>query len=102
MHGYVGPVKGADEHWSYRFDEGQEILLDLPANEWHFVLDGVVIQVGRMDDMSLENFLKDTPITEDRDKTEREEKNKEFRRSKIEEPYNANVNTMGTSPSSMG
>jgi len=27
MHGYVGPVKGADEHWSYRFDEGQEILL---------------------------------------------------------------------------
>jgi hypothetical protein len=56
-YGYKGPFKGADNHISYiRGDK--EILIDLPGNEWHFMLDGVVNSVGPLDDSSLLDFLR--------------------------------------------
>lgn len=46
-----------DGHISYlRFDD--VILIDTPAKEWHFMEDGVVVDVGSTEDDSLENYLK--------------------------------------------
>jgi len=57
-YGYKGPFKGADNHISYMWGDGREILIDLPGNEWHFMLDGIVNSVGSLDDDSLLDSLR--------------------------------------------
>ena len=57
QHGYGDPQSGADSH--YTFAKGNvAVLVDMPDNEWHHVVDGVVKEVGKVDDDSLAAFLK--------------------------------------------
>jgi len=97
-YGYRGPYRGADGHNSFILDEHIEILIDLPGNEWHYVVDGVVKIVGHLNDQSLVDFLrgKITPQME----TEETEDNR-LAKAKIYEPdggtYSSTPSTPGDS-----
>jgi len=107
-HGYRGPYKGADGHISFLYGDYQELLIDLPGNEWHFMFEGVVICVGSMDDNSLKDFLNNKPSksieTEEKEKPYRpRDKEKELHKQDPEGVYQPDGgNYSGASPSSMG
>jgi hypothetical protein len=68
-YGYQGPFKGADHHVTFKKDDDMsgshpEFLIDLPGNEWHFMLKDIVVVVGKMDNTSLKDFLEGKPNAE--------------------------------------
>jgi hypothetical protein len=75
-YGYHGPFRGVDGHNSF-IDDDKTILVDLGGNEWHYIFDEIVREVGKLDDDSLSNFLAGKPnVSED----------KELEKAKIYEP----------------
>jgi hypothetical protein len=46
-----------DGHCSYIKSLKDMILTDAPGNEWHHVVDGVVVKVGKLSDNSLKKLL---------------------------------------------
>src|ERR1035437_770884 len=82
-HGYNGPYRGADEHNTFVKDEHRSILIDLSGNEWHYILDGTIVQtVGKLDDRSLGKFLAGKPVvSEDSD-----DDKPELKKARIYEP----------------
>lgn len=58
--GYGEPHKGDDDHYTFvrRNVRGDiKMLVDVPDNEWHHVVNGVVAKVGDLSDGSLKTFL---------------------------------------------
>jgi hypothetical protein len=58
-YGYSGPEIGADGHKTFtnRVNPEIQILVDLPGNEWHLMVKGVVHVVGKLNDESLRDIL---------------------------------------------
>jgi hypothetical protein len=98
-YGFMGPIRGADGHFSFIKNDGArgahpEVLIDLPGNELHYMLGGVVRAVGKIDNNSLTDFLKGKPSA----KIETEETNSDrLAKQKIYEPdggtYSSSENT---------
>jgi hypothetical protein len=103
-YGYQGPRKGADNHISFLYagrGPNQQILLDLPGNEWHFMLDGNVDCVGPLDDNSLTNFLRGKKDSKIETNEEKDERHKRLAKQEILEPVGSNCGGSAT-PSSPG
>ena len=68
---FSGPERGADGHQTFTNNESPEvqILLDLPANEWHLMLCGVVEKVGKISDNSLQTLLNKVNESDDLEKS---------------------------------
>lgn len=106
MYGYSGPIRGADNHYTYINNNDLELslLIDIGGNEWHRILSGVVTNVGHLDDNSLEDFLIRGIVGEEKEKPYRpRDKGKELHKQDPEGIYQPDGgNYSGTSPSSMG
>jgi hypothetical protein len=95
--GYFNPQKGADGHITYTKDNYKKILVDLPGNEWHLMVDGVVKVVGHMDDNSLLDYFlgKSTARVETE---ETEDKDERLARQRIYEPDGGTYSSTPSTP----
>ena len=58
-YGYGRPAVGAEGHITYtnKEDGNDQMLMDLPGEEWHHMVKGKVTQKGSLKDGSLEKYL---------------------------------------------
>lgn len=58
-YGYGRPAVGAEGHITYtsKEDKSDQMLIDLPGNEWHHMVHGKVTSKGSMKDDSLEKYF---------------------------------------------
>jgi hypothetical protein len=55
--GYGHPQPGDDGHTTFTKGSGDQMLIDVPGNEWHHMINGVIKKVGNLSDGSLRRFL---------------------------------------------
>jgi len=58
-HGYGNPQKGVDGHVTFtsRSNANNQMLVDVPGDEWHHMVKGVINKVGKLEGPSLEKYL---------------------------------------------
>ena len=58
-HGYGNPQPGAGGHVTFtrQSHPNDQMLVDVPGNEWHHMIKGVINQIGDLKDDSLETYL---------------------------------------------